>query len=89
MLKALETTKERGLSPDWAKQKLRSYGANSLPKTPPRSGLRIFLGQFKSLPVVLLGASAVLSAMTVGLVDAMVILGVVTINAGTGYVSEA
>ena len=89
VLKALETTKERGLSPAFAKQKLRRYGANSLPETPPRSGLSIFLGQFKSLPVVLLGASAVLSAATGGLADAVVILGVVMINAGTGYVTEA
>ena len=35
VLKALETTKERGLSPASAKQKLRRYGANSLPQTRP------------------------------------------------------
>ncbi|SFH39862.1 Ca2+-transporting ATPase [Nitrosospira sp. Nsp14] len=89
VLKALETTKEGGLSPAFAEKKLRRFGPNSLPETPPRSGLSIFLGQFKSLPVVLLGASAVLSAATGGLADAVVILGVVIINAGTGYVTEA
>ena len=51
--------------------------------------MSIFLGQFKSLPVVLLGVSAVLSAATGGLADAVVILGVVMINAATGYVTEA
>ena len=89
VLKALETTKEGGLSQAFAEKKLRRFGPNSLPETPPRSGLSIFLGQFKSLPVVLLGASAVLSAATGGLADAVVILGVVMINAGTGYVTEA
>jgi Ca2+-transporting ATPase len=89
VLTALATSKDRGLSQASAQQKLRRFGPNSLPESPPRSGLSIFLGQFKSLPVVLLGASAVLSAATGGLADAVVILGVVFINAGTGYVTEA
>lgn len=89
VLTALATSKDRGLSQASAKKKLRRFGPNSLPESPPRSGLSIFLGQFKSLPVVLLGASAVLSAATGGLADAVVILGVVFINAGTGYVTEA
>jgi Ca2+-transporting ATPase len=86
---ALATSKDRGLSQASAQRKLRRFGPNSLPESPPRSGLSIFLGQFKSLPVVLLGASAVLSAATGGLADAIVILGVVMINAATGYVTEA
>ncbi|HEU4854734.1 MAG TPA: cation-transporting P-type ATPase, partial [Nitrosospira sp.] len=86
---ALETSREFGLSQASAERKLGHFGANSLPETPPRSGLSIFLGQFKSLPVALLGVSAALSAATGGLVDAAVILGVVLINAGTGYVAES
>ncbi|MBN9134040.1 MAG: cation-transporting P-type ATPase [Nitrosospira multiformis] len=86
---ALETSKELGLSQASAERKLGYFGVNSLPETPPRSELSIFLGQFKSLPVALLGISAVLSAATGGLIDAAVILGVVVINAGAGYVAES
>lgn len=89
VLADLETSSERGLSQDSVQLKLRRFGANSLPRIPPRSGLNIFLGQFKSLPVALLGMSAVLSVATGGLADAVVILGVVLINAGTGYVAES
>lgn len=89
VLADLETSSQRGLSQDSVQQKLRRFGANSLPRTPPRSGLNIFLGQFKSLPVALLGVAAILSVATGGLADAVVILGVVLINAGTGYVAES
>ncbi len=89
VLASLETSKECCLSEASVQLKLRRFGANTLPQTPPRSGLSIFLGHFKSLPVLLLGASAVLSAATGGLAEAIVILGVVLINAGTGYVTEA
>ncbi|HEV7929728.1 MAG TPA: cation-transporting P-type ATPase, partial [Nitrosospira sp.] len=45
---ALATSKDRGLSQASAQRKLRRFGPNSLPESPPRSGLSIFLGQFKS-----------------------------------------
>lgn len=89
VLRLLETSQEQGLSHATAQRKLREFGANTLPKTPGRPALRIFLGQFKSLPVALLGVSALLSAATGGLADAAVILGVVLINAGTGYIAES
>ncbi len=89
VLRLLETSEECGLSHAAAQLKLGRFGPNTLPQTPTRSGLSIFLAQFKSLPVALLGVSAVLSAATGGLADAAVILGVVLINAGTGYVAES
>ncbi len=89
VLAALETSRDRGLTEMSASLNLQRFGANSLPQTPPRSSLSIFLGQFKGVPVLLLGASALLSAVTGGAVDAAVILGVILINAGTGYVTES
>ena len=53
-----------------------------------RSDLAIFVGQFNSLPVGLLGVSAVISVMTGGTLDAAVILGVVMINSVIGFVTE-
>jgi len=89
VLKDLETSREHGLSQAAAQLRLHLFGANRMPRIPPRSGLTIFFGQFKSLPVILLGASAMLSAATGGFADAVVILGVVLINAGTGYAAES
>ena len=88
VLADLETSGEHGLSRASVQWRLQRFGANSLPQTPPRSSLSIFLGQFKGVPVLLLGASALLSAVTERS-DAAVILGVILINAGTGYVTES
>ena len=77
-----------GLSHDEAQERLRHYGENALEAAQRRSDLVIFLEQFNSLPVALLGVSAVISAATGGLVDAGVILGVVLINSAIGFVTE-
>lgn len=86
---AFHTSITEGLSETEALRRLEVYGLNCLPQAISRSGLSIFLGQFKSLPVLLLGASAVLSVFTGGVADAIVIMGVVLINAGIGYVTES
>jgi Ca2+-transporting ATPase len=67
---------------------LQRYGPNSLMASSRRSDLSILLEQFVSTPVAMLGASAVISLMTGGAIDAAVILGVVLINAGIGFVTE-
>lgn len=89
VLADLETSERHGLSRASVQLRLHRFGINRLPKALPRSRLSIFLGQFKSLPVILLGVSALLSAATGGFADAVIILGVVLINAGTGYAAES
>ncbi len=88
-LERLGVDYRQGLSDEEARTRLARYGPNVLPEAARRSALAMFLGQFDSLPVWLLGASALLSAATGGLADAAVILGVVVINAGIGYVTES
>jgi Ca2+-transporting ATPase len=78
-----------GLSEQQYLERLKEFGPNILPESVPRSGLSIFVEQFKSLPVCLLGAAAVVSAVTGGLADALVILSVVGINAAIGYATES
>jgi P-type Ca2+ transporter type 2C len=87
-LEKWETSKVRGLSGRTAKRNRERYGPNMLPEAEPRSGLSIFLEQFNSLPVYLLGAAAGLSIFTGGLVDAILIAGVVVGNALIGYKTE-
>lgn len=64
------------------------FGSNALPKSASRSGLSIFVEQFTSLPVILLGVAAGLSAVTGGMLDAAVIAAVILFNGVIGYVTE-
>lgn len=84
----LHTSRYSGLSSAAAKAALVRFGPNVLPEAVPRSSFAIFLGQFNSLPVWLLGASAVVSVATGSIADAAVILGVVLINATIGFFTE-
>lgn len=65
------------------------FGANTMPKSAARSGLSIFIDQFTSLPVMLLGFGAGLSALTGGMLDAVVITGVIVLNGIIGYITES
>jgi Ca2+-transporting ATPase len=78
-----------GISMQEAARRLAQYGPNSLGAVSARSRTDMLLGQFKSLPVAMLGVSAVIAVATGGIVDAGVILGVVFINAVIGYFTEA
>ncbi|MGF1615021.1 MAG: HAD-IC family P-type ATPase [Gammaproteobacteria bacterium] len=78
-----------GLDHDDAVARLLRFGANVLPKPERPSALRLFLEQFASPPIALLGASAAVAVATGGLLDAAAILGVVLINAIIGFVTES
>ncbi|HEY9073118.1 MAG TPA: cation-transporting P-type ATPase, partial [Desulfobaccales bacterium] len=84
-----QTSREMGLSLKAVLKNRQKYGSNILPEAEPRSGWGIFLNQFNSLPVALLGAAAGLSIVTGGLVDAVLIMGVVVVNAFIGYKTES
>jgi len=81
--------KSHGLSCESATENLKKYGPNVLPESVPRSGLSILLEQFMSLPVALLGVAAGVSVLTGGVADAVIIMGVVAINAAIGYTTES
>jgi Ca2+-transporting ATPase len=89
VLRAFGTSGTLGLSATAARALLARHGPNRLPEPPRRSSLDILLSQVNSLPVLLLAGSAMLSVATGGLADAIVVLGVIAINAGIGYVTES
>jgi Ca2+-transporting ATPase len=89
VLLAVGSSMQRGLSEEAARRRRLIHGPNQLQPPPRRSPLEMFMSQFKSLPVLLLAGSAVASAATGGLADALVILGVVLINGTIGYVTES
>jgi len=88
LMQRLGVAIEQGLEQTEAEERLRRYGENSLSAATKRGDLAIFIGQFNSLPVGLLGVSAVVALLTGGLLDAGVILGVVMINGVIGFITE-
>jgi Ca2+-transporting ATPase len=89
ILADLKTSSKFGLSTSTVRENIAKYGKNILAETQPRSGLIIFFGYFWSIPVALLTLAAILSIATGSKVDAIVIMGVVVINAILGYVTES
>jgi Ca2+-transporting ATPase len=88
LTRRLAFSADNGLSGTEAASRLELYGPNSLAATKRRTDIAIFLGQFVSPPVYLLGASAVVAIVTGGILDAAVIVGVVLINSVIGFVTE-
>lgn len=64
------------------------FGANAPPDFATTSEWSILLRQFNSLPVWLLGTSAVISLASGGLIDAALVAGVVAANAAIGFFTE-
>jgi Ca2+-transporting ATPase len=84
----VNTQLDSGISQRQVRNRQQRYGRNALPESKPRSRWEILAGQFISLPTALLGAAAGVSILTGGLVDAVIIMGVVVANAGIGYATE-
>jgi Ca2+-transporting ATPase len=77
-----------GLSTGEAAVRLAHYGRNELRRKEPRSIAAIVAEQLMSLPIAMLGVSAVLSLATGGLADAVMIAAVVVVNAGIATATE-
>lgn len=82
-----EVSRTGGLSSAEVAHKLRE-GLNLLPQPHTRSSFELLASQFKSLPVGLLGISALLSLATGGVAEAISIAAVLALNGGIGYVTE-
>ncbi|MEM7761773.1 MAG: HAD-IC family P-type ATPase, partial [Cyanobacteria bacterium P01_A01_bin.40] len=89
ILAELSTSITLGLSAAAVEQNLAKYGANTLAQAQPPRGVIVFLSYFWSIPVALLTLAAILSIATGSKVDALVIMGVVVINAILGYITES
>lgn len=89
VLATWETDGQRGLTSAVATRRLEQYGSNAPVAVPQRSPLGLFLEQFFTWPVALLSGAALLSMATGSRIDAVVIMGVVVINAIIGYVTES
>ena len=77
-----------GLSTEEAERRLRQYGPNLLPETAGPGWFRRLLLQFHNLLIYVLLGAALLVGLLGHRLDALVILGVVLINALVGFIQE-
>lgn len=78
-----------GLSDDEARVRLVQIGENRLAEPVPPSPVAIIGNQLKSAPVALLFGSAALSLGAGAVLDAMLTLGVIALNAGIGASTQS
>lgn len=77
-----------GLSVTEAARLLTKYGPNRLRETGRTRALLILLAQFKSPLVLMLVFAALISMLTGGLVDTLILLGIILASALLGFVQE-
>ncbi len=82
------TNPTTGLTQPQVAQRLAHYGINRLAEKPARPIWHLLLSQFKSLLILVLIAAAILAAAMGDLIDGVVILTVVAINALLGFYQE-
>jgi magnesium-transporting ATPase (P-type) len=77
-----------GLDGAEAARRLETYGRNRLPEPPRRAALVRFLLHFHNILIYVLLGAAVITALLHHVVDTLVILAVVLVNALIGFVQE-
>jgi Ca2+-transporting ATPase len=77
-----------GLTEQQARARLKQFGSNKLRKTRHFSALRVFLSQFKSFLIIILVFAAILSYFMESMIDSIVILAIIVLNAGLGFSQE-
>ncbi|WP_143462015.1 cation-translocating P-type ATPase [Levilactobacillus enshiensis] len=82
-------TSDQGLSSQVAQQRLEKNGHNALNQQKTTSLLQKFLAQFKDFMIIVLLVAALIAGLTGEVVDAVIILLVVVLNAIFGVFQEA
>jgi magnesium-transporting ATPase (P-type) len=77
-----------GLTPELASARLAEHGPNRLPEPPRRGPLLRFLLHFHNILIYVLLVAAVVTALLGHVIDTVVILAVVLVNAIIGFVQE-
>lgn len=77
-----------GLDNSEAALRLKQEGPNALRQAKKRSPVLHFFAQFTDLMILVLIAAAIISGIIGDLVDALVILGIILLNAALGFIQE-
>lgn len=85
---SLKSDSVDGLTWAEAEERLKIHGPNAVARAKERSQWTILAEQFTSLPILMLGGSAVISAATGGGADAAVTMAVAGANAVIGFMTE-
>jgi len=83
------TSLATGLSRDEARRRIEQHGPNVLPSGGGRARWRILLDQFRSPLIYVLMAAALATVVIGHAIDALVIMGVLLVNAVIGFAQEA
>jgi P-type Mg2+ transporter len=83
----LLASSDAGLTESDAAMRLQRFGPNVLPARAV-TALGILLGQLRNPLLILLFAAAVVSALTGGLTDAVIIAAIMVLSVGLGFVNE-
>jgi Ca2+-transporting ATPase len=81
------TPSRHGLTQTEAARRLL-HGKNMIPQAAPPSSAELLLNQFKTMPVLLLAVSALLSAATGGIAEAAALAAVLALNGAIGFITE-
>ena len=87
VLKRLETS-QNGLSSAEVEDRLKKYGPNKLQEEKKKSAFVRFMMQFNNVLIYVLLAAALVTALLDHMMDSIVILSVVFINAIIGFIQE-
>ncbi|MEL7670092.1 calcium-transporting P-type ATPase, PMR1-type [Methanobacterium sp.] len=87
-LKTLNSDANKGLTDEEAKKRNLKFGLNELVEKEKPGPIRLFLGQFKEILIVILIFAAIAAYYVGDTIDAVVILIVVVINAVVGFIQE-
>ncbi len=81
-------TSNKGLSQEEAQKRLLKYGKNVLKKTHKLNPIKIIFEQFKSFLIYILLIAVIVSFLIGNLIDAIVILAIVILNASIGFFQQ-
>jgi Ca2+-transporting ATPase len=87
-LKTLNSDANKGLAEEEAKKRNLKFGLNELVEKEKPGPIRLFLGQFKEILIIILIFAAIAAYYVGDAIDAVVILIVVIINAVVGFIQE-
>ena len=84
----LRTDLQAGLTGDEVRRRRAQYGANEIREGRRRGPLAMFLGQFTDFMILVLIGAAIVSGLIGDVVDTLVIVAIVVLNAVIGFVQE-
>ncbi|MFM1541632.1 cation-translocating P-type ATPase [Helcococcus ovis] len=88
VLKNLNANKDTGLSSQEAKARVEKYGLNQLEQKQGKSFIQKLIEQLLDPMVIILLVAAILSSLTGDMIETIIILAIVVLNAGMSLVQE-